>query len=112
MPLRGLLLSCIMVNSLKIFEILRTGSIPEESARVMTLAIQQAESESNADLKEFIHREFEGIRHEFEIQSKLFATKVELAALETRLVRWMFAFWIGQTAVIAGLMLEVTKLLK
>jgi hypothetical protein len=98
-----------VIDSLKIFEILKTGSLSEENARVMTLAIQQADSESSSDVKEFIHRELEGL-------DRIFVTKGEfesrLAALETRLLRWMFAFWIGQMVVVVGLVLEVSKLLK
>jgi hypothetical protein len=81
----------------------------ELAARVMTLAIQQADSDSSSDLKEFIHRELD-------VLAKTFVSKVEfesrLAALETRLVRWMFAFWVGQMAAFAGLLLEVLKLAK
>jgi hypothetical protein len=99
----------IVVDSLKIFEILKSGSLSEENARVMTLAIQQADSESSSDMKGFIHRELGAL-------TATFVTKVEfesrLAALETRLLRWMFAFWIGQMVVVVGLVLEVSKLLK
>lgn len=86
----------------------------------MTLAIQQAESESNMDLKGSFHREIDGLTRK--IDEKIdalkgtFVTKVEfesrLAALETRLLRWMFAFWVGQMVVVVGLVLEVSKLLK
>jgi hypothetical protein len=32
------------------------------------------------------------------------ATKVELAETKAELIRWMFVFWVGQGAIIAGLM--------
>ena len=75
----------------------------------MTMAIQQSDSESRSDLKEFIHRELGSLTRDY-------VTKVEfesrLAALETRLLRWMFAFWLGQMVVVVGLVFEVSRLLK
>ena len=98
-----------MVDSLKIFEILKSGSVSEEHARVMTLAIQKAEGEITSDLRTML-------RQEFDLFAKTFATKAEakadLAAMEVRLMRRMFIFWIGQMAVSVGLAFEVSKLLK
>jgi hypothetical protein len=98
-----------MVDSLRIFEILKSGSVSEEHARVMTLAIQKAEAEITSDLRTTL-------RQEFDLLAKTFATmaetKTELAAMEVRLMRWMFIFWIGQMAVSVGLVFEVSKLLK
>jgi hypothetical protein len=100
-----LLLSGGMVDSLKIFEILKSGSVSEEHARVMTLAIQKAEAEIASDIRTML-------RQEFDLFAKTFATKAELAAMEVRLMRWMFIFWIGQMAVTVGLVFEVSRLLK
>jgi hypothetical protein len=92
-----------MVDSLKIFEILKSGSIPEDHARVMTLAIQNAESEIHADFRTAMRQEFDRFH---------MITKADLAATEARLMRWMFVFWMGQMAVTVGLVFEVSKLLK
>jgi hypothetical protein len=97
------------MDSLKVFEILRSGSLSEENARVMTMAIQQADSNSSSGLKEFIHRELEALTRSYVTKGEF---ESRLAALETRLLRWMFAFWLGQMVVVVGLVFEVSKALK
>jgi hypothetical protein len=49
------------------------------------------------------------ISHELESKTTIFATKEDLAKLESRLIKWMFSFWIGQIAVIFGLILLYLK---
>ena len=93
-----------MTDSLKVFEILKT-SLPEPAARTVTLAIQQAESESSQDLKK--------VMEDYWSRSlRSFVTQAELARAEVRLIRWMFAFWVGQTAVTVGTVLAAVHLLK
>jgi len=92
-----------MVDSLKIFEILKTGHLPEDHARAMTVAIQAAETQINADFKTQIHQEFEVFERRFDV--KLADTKAEL-------MRWMFIFWVSQFTATVGLVIAVLKLAK
>lgn len=78
-----------MVDSLKVYDILKHGSIPEDQARAMTTAIQLTETSVTDDFKE-------AMRAEREAFAGKFATKADLAAMEVRLIRWMFVFWVGQ----------------
>ncbi|HEY6090735.1 MAG TPA: hypothetical protein VIV83_01950 [Gemmatimonadales bacterium] len=48
-----------------------------------------------------------------QLESKLEQRLAEMRSdLETRLIRWMFGFWIAQAAATVGLMFGVVKLLK
>ena len=81
-----------MVDSLKIYELLK-AHLPEPQARTMTHAIQQAEADIGKDVKSVVEAAFAQC-----------ATKADLANVESKLIRWMFVFWIGQVAVIVGLL--------
>jgi hypothetical protein len=119
-----------MLNTLKLYDMLKAASISDEQAHAIAGAIQEAAAEISADLKGMI-------RQEFDLFSKAFLTKADfearwaqidarfaqidtrfaqadtrIAQAESRLVRWMFVFWIGQMAVTFGLVLGVAKLLK
>jgi hypothetical protein len=89
-----------MIDTLHTYDTLKEGEIPDRQARAMTLAIKNAESDIALDVKTVIDRRFEEF---YRYLDSKFATKVELAQTETRLVRWMFLFWVGQLAVMAGL---------
>ena len=79
----------IMVDSLKIYEVLK-AHFPEPQARSMTHAIQQAEADIENDLRSVLEAQF--------------ATKADLANAKAELIRWMFVFWVGQVAVTVGLL--------
>ena len=79
----------IMVDSLKIYEVLK-AHFPEPQARSMTHAIQQAEAGIEKDLRSVLEAQF--------------ATKADLANAKAELIRWMFVFWVGQVAVTVGLL--------
>ncbi len=92
-----------MLDTLRIYEILKAGDIPENQAHAMTTAIQAAEVQINADFKAAIHAEFELFGRKFDL--KIADTKAEL-------MRWMFIFWASQFAATAGLVIAVVKLAK
>jgi len=70
-----------IVNTLKIYEILK-GRLAEPEAKIITEAIEKS----------------------FEEAKEILATKEDLARLETRLIRWMFIFWVGQIGVILSVL--------
>lgn len=94
-----------MVDSLKLYQILKAGQVPEEQARAMTVAIQAAETEVTLDLQTFIRRELaameERIVQRFELR---------LAETKAELMSWMFIFWVGQMAVTVGLVFAGIRL--
>jgi hypothetical protein len=96
-----------MVDTLKVYEILKAADLPDNYARAMTVAIQAAETEIHMDLKSMIHKEFEvfGQRIEQKFEVRLAETKAEL-------IRWMFIFWVGQLTSTIGIVFAVLKLAK
>ena len=47
-----------------------------------------------------------------ELRDELAGLRNELHAFESRLIRWMFLFWIGQAATTVGLVFGVVKVLQ
>ena len=94
-----------MVDSLKLYQILKAGHLPEEQARAMTVAIQAAETEVTSDMQTFFRREFEAME-----QRLVQRWKLDLAETKADLMRWMFIFWVGQMAVTVGLVFAGIRL--
>lgn len=104
-----------MATSLQTYDLLKAANLPEEHARAVTLAIQSSESSVAVELRAFrvemdafragMEKRFDGLRD-------IFATKAELAETKAELVRWMFLFWVGQTAVITGVFFAAFKLFR
>lgn len=80
-----------MVDSLKIYELLK-NHFPPEQAKSVTEAIQQVEKQTDQDFRSFLTTALAP-----------YATKVDLANLKAELIKWMFIFWIGQFAAMATL---------
>jgi len=70
-----------IVNTLKIYEILKER-LAEPEAKIITEAIEKS----------------------FEEAKEILATKEDLTRLETRLIRWMFIFWVVQIGVILSIL--------
>jgi len=115
-----LLLSSARVDSLKIFDILKRRSLSENHARAVTLAIQKAESEIALDVKTAVGEVRNAIEQRFDQQlailQETFVTKTylsqNLSQMESRLMRWMLAFWVGQMAVTVGVVFAAFKLFR
>jgi hypothetical protein len=86
----------MIVSEIKLFEMLKAK-------------IGQAEAEAFVDILE------KKVEHKFEESKQVLATKEDLARVEGRLetkiadtkaelIKWMFVFWMGQVAVVAGLL--------
>ena len=58
--------------------------------------------ETTENLTNFIENK---INHDLESKTTTFATKEDLARLESRLIKWMFIFWIGQIGATFGFIL-------
>jgi hypothetical protein len=111
-----------MATSLQTYDLLKAENLPEEHARAVTLAIQSSESSVVTELRAFraevsarfdvLEGRVDVIDHRFDGLRDIFATKVELAETKAELVRWMFLFWVGQTAVITGVFFAAFKLFR
>jgi len=103
-----------MADSLQTYEILKTGNLPEDYARAVTLAIQRSEIDRSDDLKAFIREEFAILRREFDLKLSSLEVRLEtrlnaridvkIAEAKAELTRWMFLFWVGQIGIILAVM--------
>ena len=57
-----------------------------------------------AEARLFIQHFEETLDDRFAAKSDLLATKVDLAQSESRIIKWMFIFWIGQIATVIAIM--------
>lgn len=79
-------------SALEIYEILKGIGLAEDKAR------------------KFVDYIEEGARAKIEKELQIFATKEDLANLKVDLVKWMFIFWVGQVAIISGIIFAMLKL--
>lgn len=79
-----------MVDSLQVFEILKSGNLPDAHARAMTLAIQKAESDVALDVKTVLERQLTAFEERMEARMEArfdaFESRVEarFVAFESR----------------------------
>ena len=66
------------------------------------------DSTYRADLRELNELNF--ARFDAKLEQRLAEFKATIAASETRLIRWMFAFWTGNLVAMAGLSFAVMRL--
>lgn len=86
-----------VTNTLKILEILEAAQIEQPRAKAIAAAIGQAIQDHDGDLKTWM-------REQQEWMGKTFASKADLAEVKSELMKWMFLFTLGQTAVLAGIL--------
>lgn len=96
-----------MVDSLKIFEVLKVH-LPEPEARAVTQAIQQTETEIGQDLRSAMQATFAQCATKADLMTGLADLRAEMmtkiAEMESRLIRWMFVFWISQVGATLALL--------
>ncbi len=77
--------------------------------------LNQIDSDYRSELRELNELNF--ARFDAKLEQRIAELRAEvriefhtgLAALETKLVRWMFAFWAGSTLTILGMMLALSR---
>ncbi len=90
-------------KALEIYDILKGIGLSEEKARKFVDYIEEsAQTRIEKELKNFptkqdLIREIEKLR-------------VGMANLKADLIKWMFIFWVGQVAVISGIIFAMLKL--
>lgn len=76
------------INTLKVFETLRSVFDEKQAAKIAE-AVEAAMETSNATLLEEV------------------ATKKDLAETKAEIIKWMFIFWMGQFASIVGVLTAI-----
>ena len=77
--------------------------------------INQAQAEQKRDIVEFVEEKFERrlsaeiSRLEVRLSEKIGLLELKTSADKTELIKWMFLFWIGQVAVILGILFVFFK---
>jgi hypothetical protein len=100
-----------MIDSLKIFETLKEH-LPENHARTVTKAIQLADVDIEQDMRSFLREALRDVATKSDLRATIADFRGEVAeklsAMEVRIIRWMFLFWIGQV----GVMIALIKVLR
>ena len=78
------------ISTIKLYDLL-SSKVGKDSAETLTTYIE------------------EKIKDEFADNSKMLATKEDLANTKAEIIKWMFIFWIGQVAVFFSAILLFLK---
>lgn len=99
-----------MVDSLKVYDLLKDAQIPEPQARAITRALQDSDREVERAIGVTLDERFRALEDRLDLRLERFATKddlaelkVDMAGLRSELIRWMFLFWVGQMAATLGM---------
>jgi hypothetical protein len=80
------------MSTVKILSILEAASIEPPKARAIAESIEVALRENETDLSKTLMTKQDGAE-----------LRVEMSAFKAEIIKWMFLFWIGQTAATAAL---------
>ncbi len=90
-------------KALEIYDILKGIGLEEEKARKFVDYIEESSHTTiEKELKNFATKE--------DLLREIEKLRVEMANLKVDLIKWMFIFWIGQVAVISGIIFVMLKL--
>ncbi|MDR0792492.1 MAG: hypothetical protein LBE82_04225 [Chitinophagaceae bacterium] len=65
---------------------------------------------NEADAKSFVSEIEVIIDNKFDNKKDTLATKTDLADLKAEIIKWMFIFWVGQIAILAGIIFAMLNL--
>ena len=93
---------------LELYEKLKP-KLGEEATRIL-LEFVEASVERKAATKEDLQRTEMALREEIHhLDQKIEAVKVDIAAVKADLIKWTFGFWIGNVAVLSGIMFVLLR---
>jgi hypothetical protein len=96
-----------MIGTIELFEALKTR-FGEEEAKVIVKEIEKIETGVEAKVDKAVELKTEVLKNDIKSLKEhidlTFATKEDIANSKADMIKWMFIFWIGQVAVIAGLL--------
>ena len=94
---------------------LRESLKDDAAVDALVRLINQAQAEQKRDIVEFVEEKFERrlsaeiSRLEVRLSEKIGLLELKTSADKTELIKWMFLFWIGQVAVILGILFVFFK---
>ena len=91
-----------MIDALKVYDILKSGDVPENHIRAMIAAIQEMEAAIATDVQTVLKRHMENLVTKADLKAVGAELKMDMAVLEAKLIRWMFVFWVSQLGFIVG----------
>ena len=97
-----------MVDSLKVYEILKAAQISEPQAKAIAHAIKDAEREIAQDVRGVLDERLVNLATKADLSD----VRTEMAEMKAELLRWMFIFWLGQVAATIGIIATALKLMK
>ena len=83
---------------------LRDSLKDDAAVDALVRLINQAQSEQKRDIVEFVEEKFER-----RLSAEISRLEVKTSADKAELIKWMFLFWIGQVAVILGILFVFFK---
>jgi hypothetical protein len=94
---------------------LRDSLKDDAAVDALVRLINQAQEEQKRDIVEFVEEKFErrlseeisGL--EMRLSDKIAKLEVKTSADKAELIKWMFIFWVGQVAVILGILFAFFK---
>lgn len=89
-------------DTLKLYEKLRAG-FQEKEAKVIAEAIDEALVANNETLLNEVATKRDVAAIEEKIDRSKLELKQEMAEFKAEMLKWMFLFWIGQAAVVIGI---------
>jgi hypothetical protein len=119
-----------MVDSLKIYEFLKSADLPEPQARAIVKALGAALEDSTLELRNLLAVKVDSPRFEKDMLQMETSVLQELSGLRTdlskvdlkieaamerlkfELLRWMFVFWAGQVAATVAIIVSANRILK
>jgi hypothetical protein len=91
------------MSTVKILSILEAASIEPPKARAIAESFEIAFREQEGDLTKRLMTNQDGEKLRAEIQTSIAELRTEMAQFKAEIIKWMFLFWIGQTAATAAL---------
>jgi len=90
-------------RTLEVYEILKGIGLEEEKARKLVDYIEEsAQTRIERELHNFATKE--------DLVRETEKLRLEMANLKSDLIKWMFIFWVGQVAVISGIVFAMLEL--
>ena len=83
---------------------LRDSLKDDAAVDALVRLINQAEEEQKRDILEFVGEKFER-----RLSEEISRLEVKTSADKAELIKWMFIFWVGQVAVIVGILFAFFK---
>ncbi len=98
------------VKALEVYDILKGIGLEEEKARKFVDYIEETNQERiEKEIKHFVTKE-DLLATKENLVREIADVRRDVADVKVDLIKWMFIFWVGQVAVISGIIFAMLKL--